>query len=137
MPIQLTLSAVNIMYQYIVQFRQVYVATTQINSTIYHIFLSCQPLVAPQNFSPTQTCNPICHRHKTFNFSEKGIVSFNVENLQMKLELKDSRNGHWWNFELQKSWLEYSIFVSFLVLSVCKNRFLLSYVFVSGSGLGF
>ena len=42
------------MYQYIVQFRKVCVTTTQINSTMQHIFLSCQPLAAPQILSPTQ-----------------------------------------------------------------------------------
>ena len=80
------------MYQYIVQFRQVCVATTQINSTIKHIFLSCQPLVACQNLSPTQTRDPIYHPHKTFNFSDKSIPSFSVWKPQMKLEWKDSRD---------------------------------------------
>ena len=32
------------MFNYIVQFRQVCVATKQVNSTIKHIFLSCQPM---------------------------------------------------------------------------------------------
>ena len=41
------------MYQYIVQFRQMCVATTVSNSTIKHIFLSCQSLATPQNLSPT------------------------------------------------------------------------------------
>ena len=34
-----------------------FAATTQINSTIYHSFWSCQPLVAPQNMSPTRLGN--------------------------------------------------------------------------------
>ena len=42
----------------------------------------------------------------------------------MKLELKGSRDIHWENFELRKSWLDYSIFVSFFVLCVNKNRVL-------------
>ena len=41
------------MYQYIVQFRQMCVATTVSNSTIKHIFLSGQSLATPQNLSPT------------------------------------------------------------------------------------
>ena len=102
------------MYQYIVQFRQMCVATTQINSTIKHIFLSYQPLVASQNLSPTQTRDPIYHPHKTFNFSDKSIPSFSVWKPQIKLELKDSTDFHWQNFELKKFCLDYSIFVSFL-----------------------
>ena len=34
-----------------------FAATTQINSTIYHSFWSYQPLVAPQNMSPTRLGN--------------------------------------------------------------------------------
>ena len=41
-------------------------------------FLSCQSLTAPQNLSPTQTCNPIYHSRKKFNFSDKGIPSSSV-----------------------------------------------------------
>ena len=74
--------------------------------------------------SPTQTWNPIYDPHKAFNFSDKGIPSFSVWKLQMKLELKDSSNIHWESFELWKYWLDYSIFVKIFVLSVCKNKVL-------------
>ena len=47
-----------------------------------------------------------------------------------KWNLKESRDIHWVNFALRKSWLDYSIFVSFFVLSVCKNR-----LFPKGLGL--
>ena len=40
--IELTLKIFNIMFNYIVQFRWVCIATTQFNSTIKHIFI-CQP----------------------------------------------------------------------------------------------
>ena len=48
-------------------------ATAQINSTIYHNFLSCQPLASSQNMSPTRTGNPIHDPHGIFNFLNKGI----------------------------------------------------------------
>ena len=38
-------------------------ATAQINPTFYHSFLSCQPLAAPQNMSPTRTGNPTHDPH--------------------------------------------------------------------------
>ena len=53
-------------------------ATTQINSTIYHSFLSCQPLAAPQNMSPARTGNSIHDSHGIFNFSNRGITGFGI-----------------------------------------------------------
>ena len=58
------------------------------------------------------------HPHKTFNFSDKGIPSLSVSKPQMKLEWKDSMDIHQENFELRKSWLDYSIFVSCFCLSL-------------------
>ena len=55
-----------------------FVATTQVNLTIKHIFLSCQPLSTPRNLSPARTRNPIYHPHKTINFLNKGIPSFGI-----------------------------------------------------------
>ena len=63
--------------------------------------LSSQPLLAPQNLSPTQTRNSIYHPHKIFNISDKSIPSFSVQKLQVKLELEDSSNIYQQNFELQ------------------------------------
>ena len=54
------------------------VATTQINLTIKHTFLSCHPLSTPQNLSLAQTYNPFYHHHKTINFLNKGIPSFGI-----------------------------------------------------------
>ena len=51
-------------------------ATTQINSTIFRSFISCQLLAAPQNMSPTRTGNPIHGPHGIFNFSNRGITGF-------------------------------------------------------------
>ena len=48
--------------------------------------------------------------------------------------MKDSRAIHWEDFELRKSWLDYSTFESFFVLSVCKNRVRYSLGFGSASG---
>ena len=104
--------------------RQVRVATTQINSTIKHISFyhvshqshSKSVVTTTQNLSPSVTThNSIYHPHKTFYFSDKGILSFSVWKPQMKLELKDSRDINWENFELRKSWLDYSIIVNFFV----------------------
>ena len=53
-------------------------ATTQINSTIYHSFLSCQPLAAPQTISPTRTGNPIHDFHGLVNFLNKGIKGYGI-----------------------------------------------------------
>ena len=54
LPLQLTLNALNIsIYRSIERCA----ATTQINSTIYTVFLSYQPLAAPQNMSPIRTGN--------------------------------------------------------------------------------
>ena len=64
--------------QYIFQFRQMYVATTQINLTIKHIFLSSQPLFTPHNLSPARTQNSIYHPHKTINFLNKSTPSFGI-----------------------------------------------------------
>ena len=130
--IYLTLNTINVMYQYIVQFRKVRVATTQIISTIKHIsfyYVSHQ--------SHLKVCHQhklATHLHKTFNFSDKGIPS--VWKPQIKLELKNSGDIHWDNFELRKSWLDYLIFVSFFVLDVYKNR-VLFLGFGSGSGFSF
>ena len=125
------------MLHYIVQFRQAPVATTQINSTIKHISFY---------HVSHQSHLKICHQHKlatlfitfikTFNFSDKGILSFSVWKPQMKLELKDSRDIHGENFEWRKSWLDYSIFVSFFILTVYKNM-VLFLGFGSGSGFSF
>ena len=60
------------------QFRQVRVATTQINSTIKHILLCQPPPAAPQNLSSTRTRNPIYPPRKIFNLSSKSIPSFGV-----------------------------------------------------------
>ena len=54
------------------------VATTQINLTIKHIFLSCQPLSTPRNLPPERTHNLIYHPHKTINFLNKGIPNFGI-----------------------------------------------------------
>ena len=54
------------------------VATTQINLTTKHIFLSCQPLSTSRNLSPARTRNPSYHPHKTINFQNKGIPSFGI-----------------------------------------------------------
>ena len=78
LPTKLTLDTLNVMYQYIFQFRQMCVATTQIILTIKHIFLSCQPLYTPQNLSPTQMHDPIYHSHKTVNFLSKAIPRFSI-----------------------------------------------------------
>ena len=78
------------MYQHIVQFRQVCVATTQINSTIAYFFLSYQPTVAPKNLQPTRTRNSIYHSHKIFNLWNNGIPSFGIYKPLMILELRDS-----------------------------------------------
>ena len=53
-------------------------ATTQTSSIIYDSFLSCQPLAAPQNMSPTRTGNPIYDPHGIFNFSNKSIAGFGI-----------------------------------------------------------
>ena len=63
-----------------------YAATTQINSTIYHSFLSWQPLAAPQNMSPTRTGSPIYDPQGIFNFSNRGITDFGIQKLQIKFE---------------------------------------------------
>ena len=54
------------------------VATRQINLTIKHVFLSCQPLSTPQHLSPARTHNPIYQPYKTINFLNKGITSFGI-----------------------------------------------------------
>ena len=65
-----------------------FAATTHINSTIYHSFLSYQPLAAPQNISTTRTGNLIHDPHGIFNFSNRGITGFGISKLRTKLELK-------------------------------------------------
>ena len=66
------------MSQHIIQFRQICVATAQINLPIKQMFLSYQPTGSPQNLSPTKTQNPIDHSHKIVNFSSKFIPGFGV-----------------------------------------------------------
>ena len=51
---QLTSNTLNVMYQYIFQFRQMCVASAQVNLTIKHIFL-CEPLSTPQNLTLART----------------------------------------------------------------------------------
>ena len=106
--------------QYIFQFRQICVATTQINLTIKQIFSTCQPLSTPHSLSPAPTHNSIYHLYKTINFLNKCPPNFGIWKSQIRLELTDSRDIDWENFELRKSRLGYSIFVSFFVLIVCK-----------------
>ena len=108
------------MYQHIVQFRQVCVATTQINSTIAYFFLSYQPTVAPKNLQPTRTRNSIYHSHKIFNLWNNGIPSFGIYKPLMILELRESGGTHWENFEFRKSWLDSSrpIFTGWQLLSL-------------------
>ena len=55
LPLKLTLNTFNKSIHCSIESRA---GTTQINSTIYHSFLSCQPLTTPQNMSPTRTGNP-------------------------------------------------------------------------------
>ena len=57
------------------------------------VFLSCQPLAAPQNISPTRISNPIYDPQGMINFSNRGVTSFwFLVKLQTKLESKDSKN---------------------------------------------
>ena len=51
--------------------------TSQINSTIYHSYLSCQPLAAPQNISPTRSDNPIHDPHRKQGHY-RGITGFGI-----------------------------------------------------------
>ena len=64
--------------QYIFQFRQMYVAATQINLTIKHNFLSSQSLFTTHSLSPARTQNSIYHPHKTINFLNKSTPSFDI-----------------------------------------------------------
>ena len=102
-------------------------ATTQINSTIYHSFLSCQPLGAPNNLAPTRTGNRIHDPHGIFNFSNRGITGFSIKKLQTQFELKDSKNIHCKNFELWRPLLDYLVFAGSVnlesfVLSILEKR---------------
>ena len=74
----LTLNTWNVMHQYIFQFREMCVATTQTNLQFNTFFLSCQPLSTPQNLSPARSHNPIYHPHKTINFLNKSLPSFGI-----------------------------------------------------------
>ena len=73
LPLQLTLNTFKTSMHWSIERSA---ATTQINSTIYHGFLSCQPLVALQNMSPNRTDNIIHDRHGIFNFSNRDITGF-------------------------------------------------------------
>ena len=72
------MNTLNVMYQYIFEFRQIRIATTQINLTIKHIFLLYQPLSTTQNLLPARTHNPIYQPQKTISFLNKGIPSFGI-----------------------------------------------------------
>ena len=65
LPLQLTLNVFNTLIHCSIERCA---ATTQINSTIYHFFLSCQPLATSQDMSPTRAGNPIHAPHGIFNF---------------------------------------------------------------------
>ena len=75
LPLQLTLNTFNTLMHCSIERCA---TTTQINLTIYHSFLSCQPLAAHQNMSPTRTGNPIHDPHGIFNFSIRGITSSGI-----------------------------------------------------------
>ena len=47
-------------------------------TTIKETLNTCQPLVAPQNWSPTRTRNPIYQPHKTFDLRYQGVQSFAI-----------------------------------------------------------
>ena len=42
------------------------------------VFLSCQPLAAPQNISSIRTGNPIHDPHGMINFSSRGVTDFGI-----------------------------------------------------------
>ena len=49
-----------------------------LTGTIKETLNTCQPLVAPQNWSPTRTRNPIYQPHKTFDLRYQGVQSFGI-----------------------------------------------------------
>ena len=51
-----------------------YDSGTQISSTIYHSFLSRQPLATSQGMSPTATGSPIHDPYRIFSFSNRGMT---------------------------------------------------------------
>ena len=99
--LQLTLNKFSISIHYSII--KTCAATTQINSTIHHSFLSCQPLVAPQNISTTRTRNLFYDPHWIFNFSNRGIKFWYLK-IPNKIWIKRCQNN-----SLRKFWINWII----------------------------